>query len=77
MTEKAIDFATFDTVAAPHLPQRERVLDKLADILFASDEIIDMLSDDSRASEGEMRAVETTVRSVYHQVNELMRGMVD
>jgi len=75
VTYKAIDFEAFD--AAPHLPLQERVLDKLADILFASDEIIDMLSDDRRAPDRDLHTVETSVRSVYHQINELMKRLVD
>lgn len=75
MTYKAVEIQPFD--AAPHLPLQERVLDKLADILFASDEIIDLLSDDRRAPDEELHTVETSVRSVYHQINELMKRLVD
>jgi len=75
VTDKATDFEAF--AGSPHLPVQERVLDKLADILFASDEIIDMLSDDRRAPDRDLRTVETSVRSVYHQINELMKRMVD
>lgn len=73
--DKATEIPAYD--AAPHLPLQERVLDKLADILFASDEIIDMLSDDRRAKEGDLHTVETSVRSVYHQINTLMKRLVD
>jgi hypothetical protein len=35
--------AEYDVMTAIHLPMSERVMDKLADILFATDEIIDLL----------------------------------
>ena len=61
------------------LPLQERVLDKLADILFASDEILDMLHGDPRQlpDDESLAAIETSVRHVYHEVNELMKQFSD
>ena len=74
MTIKAIEF---DTMTAVHLPVSERVLDKLADILFATDEILDMLQMEKRLPTDTTVEVEQSVRRVYDQVNELMKTLAD
>jgi hypothetical protein len=71
---KALDF---DPITAVHLPVSERVLDKLADILFATDEILDMLKTDERYLTETTVAVGESVRSVYDQVNDLMKQLSD
>lgn len=68
---------TFDPVTAVHLPVSERVLDRLADILFASDEILDMVRAPERLPDETTAAVEASVRRVYEQVNELMMRLAD
>jgi len=56
----------------------ERVLDKLADILFATDEILDMLHvDEDRVPDDTSVVVEASVKHVYDQVNELMKKLTD
>lgn len=62
---------------AVHLPVSERVLDKLADILFATDEILDLLKTDERYLTETTVAVGESVKSVYDQVNNLMKQLSD
>lgn len=64
-------------MTAVHLPMSERVLDKLADILFATDEILDMLQMSDQLPGRTVSSVEDSVRSVYDQVNELMKQLSD
>lgn len=73
MTYKLTDL---DLSFSPHLPLQERVLDKLADILFASDEILDMLrSEHPRSFDDD--GVERCMEGIYQQVNELMKRLSD
>ncbi len=67
----------FDPVVAVQLPLSERVLDRLADILFATDEILDMIGTQRRFPDDTTRVVETSVRHVYNQVNDLMKKLAD
>lgn len=67
----------FDAMSAVHLPMSERVLDKLADILFATDEILDMIRVEERLLDPTTVVVEESVQAVYDQVNELMKKLVD
>ncbi|HET7705395.1 MAG TPA: hypothetical protein VFM36_04870 [Thermoanaerobaculia bacterium] len=55
----------------------ERVLDRLGDILFATDEILDMVATARRPPDDSSRDVEVCVRRVYDQVNELMKKLTD
>ena len=55
----------------------ERVLDKLADILFATDEILGMVRAQERMPDASMASVEKSVQSLYDQVNELMKKLSD
>ncbi|HUP48630.1 MAG TPA: hypothetical protein VNA04_07555 [Thermoanaerobaculia bacterium] len=74
MSLKTFDF---DPVTAVHLPLSERVLDRLGDILFATDEILDMVRTQQRFPDGSSQEIESCVRHVYHQVNELMKKLTD
>ena len=67
----------YDIATAVHLPVSERVLDKLADILFATDEILDMLHVEETVYDERTIAVEKAAQSVYEQVNELMKTLSD
>ena len=60
----------------PHLPLSERVIDKLCDILYATDEIRDMIRVEHHGDD-RMTQVDETVRRVYDEVNELMKRIVD
>jgi hypothetical protein len=64
-------------MTAVHLPMSERVLDKLADILFATDEILDMIRVEERAPDATTVVVEDSVQRVYDQINELMKKLAD
>ena len=66
-----------DVACAPQLPLSERVLDRLADILFMSDEILDMLRVQERIPDDTTVEVEKSVRCVYDEVNELMKKLAD
>jgi hypothetical protein len=66
-----------DAMSAVHLPMSERVLDKLADILFATDEILDMIRVEERLPDATTAAVENSVQGVYDQINELMKKLAD
>ena len=67
----------FDPVVAVHLPMSERVLDRLADIMFATDEILDMLGTQRYMADDTTRDVEISVRRMYDQVNDLMKKLTD
>jgi hypothetical protein len=67
----------FDAMSAIYLPMSERVLDKLADILFATDEILDMIRVEERLPDPTTVAVASSVQSVYDQINELMKKLAD
>ena len=67
----------FDPVVAVQLPLSERVLDRLADILFATDEILDMIGTQPRFPDASTRDVEQSVRHVYDHVNDLMKKLTD
>jgi len=66
----------FDPVVSVQLPLSERVLDRLADILFATDEILDMIGT-RRYPDDSARDVEQSVRQVYDHVNDLMNKLTD
>lgn len=64
-------------MTAIQLPLSERVLDRLADILFATDEILDMIHMDEVLPDSTVLEVESSVRHVYDRVNELMKKLAD
>jgi len=69
---------TSDVIGDLKMPLQERVVDKLADMLFASDMILDMLRDEhSYKFAGHLTSVEPSVRLVYDQINELMKQLTD
>lgn len=74
MSLKGFDF---DPVTAIQLPLNERVLDRLGDILFASDEILDMVATQRRFPDAASHEIETCVRQVFQQVNDLMKRLTD
>ena len=59
------------------MPLSERVVDKLADILFASDEILDIVEFRDTMPTPVTVEVQESVRLVYDQVNELMKKLTD
>ena len=56
------------------LPAHERVLDRLADLLFDADEVLDMLRADDAAT---VRWVEPHLQIVYDEVNGVMKRLCD
>jgi hypothetical protein len=69
---------TTDWLGDMKMPLQERVVDKLADMLFASDMILDMLRDErSRKVAAHLVDVEPSVRRVYDQINDLMKQLTD
>jgi len=75
-SELYTDMMAVDLFTEQRLPLQERVVDKLADIMFASDMILDMLEHE-RKSAGHLSSVEPSVRRVYDQVNALMKQLTD
>ena len=69
--------ATLEPVSNIHLPLSERVLDRLADILYATDEILDMIDTEERLPDAHTKDVARSVRHVYDEVNELMKKLAD
>ncbi len=59
------------------MPISERVLDKLSDILLASDEILGMIAASPQRLTEATRCVEESVKTVFEQVNELMKSLAD
>jgi hypothetical protein len=66
-----------DLLTEAQMPLQERVVDKLADIMFASDMILDMLRNDRLLAAHRLPKVEATVKGIYDQVDALMRGLTD
>lgn len=73
MSRMAIDLPR-DCFSLAQMPVHERVLDRLADLLVDADEILGMLDAEDAAN---MRWVAPRVRSVYDEVNTLMKQLSD
>ena len=59
------------------MPMQDRVVDKLADMLYASDMILDMLRDDRYYVPEHLRRIEPSMRRLYAEVNDLMKALAD
>jgi hypothetical protein len=59
------------------MPLQSQVVDKLADMLFASDMVLDMLRDERYPVPPHLLAVEPQVRRLYDEVNDLMKKLAD
>lgn len=66
-----------DAVDAVSLPLAERLLDRLSDILLASDEILGMLATGPLFPGEAVRSIEEPVREIYDRINELMKRLAD
>ena len=64
-------------MTAVHIPMSERVLDRLADILFATDEILGLVRVEERVPDATAMAVEQSMQDVSDQINELMKRLSD
>lgn len=56
----------------PSLPAHERVLDRLADLLFGTDELLDMLKAEDAMR---IRWVERHLETVYDELNDVMKRL--
>jgi hypothetical protein len=63
--------------SAVAIPTSERVLDRLADILLATDEILDLVRPEERLQDARAVLVERSMQGVYDSVNELMKTLSD
>lgn len=74
VTTRYPDPINVDLFAEPvlELTVHDRIMDRLADILFTADDILDLV--EGNAS-GELRRVGNEVRGVFERVNALMRRM--
>lgn len=64
-------------MTAVHIPMSERVLDKLADILYATDELLALVRVEERMPDPTTRVVERSMQHVYEQINDLMKRFSD
>lgn len=58
-------------------PPQQQIVDKLADMLYASDMALDILHDDRYRLPQHLLAIEPKVRRLYNEVNELMKTLTD
>ena len=66
-----------DVLTESILPLQERVIDKLADIMFAADMVVDMLENDPFVSAHQLKLVGPAVKRVYDDMNKLMHRLTD
>ena len=59
------------------MPMQDRVVDKLADMLYASDMILDLLHDDRYYVPEHLRVLEPSMRRLYDEVNDMMKQLTD
>lgn len=58
-------------------PLQLQAVDKLADMLFASDMLLDMLRDERNRVPSHLQAIEPQVQRLYDEINDLMKGLTD
>ena len=56
------------------VPLRERVLDRLADLMFCADDVLEMLASEPA---GPLHVCEKPVRRAYDGINSLMKSLCD
>jgi hypothetical protein len=67
-------FPPRDCVSSARMPAHERVVDRLADLLFDADEILEMLdAEDART----LRSITPRIRAVYEEIDSIMKTLVD
>ena len=59
------------------MPMQDRVVDKLADMLYASDMILDMLRDDRYYVPDHLQRIAPSMQRLYDEVNDLMKTLAD
>ena len=58
-------------------PLQLQAVDKLADMLFASDMLLDMLRDDRNRVPEHLKSIEPQVQRLYDEINDLMKNLTD
>jgi hypothetical protein len=66
------DIAADALFSCEGLPVRERILDRLSDLMFCADEVLQMISAD-----GSLAQCEKPVRRAYDEINGLMKTLCD
>jgi hypothetical protein len=61
-------------MASTTLPTRERVCDRLGDVLLGADDVLDLLRTDDAAS---IRWIAPQIQRVFDEVNETMKKLCD
>ena len=61
----------------PPLPLQQQVVDKLADMMFASDMVLDLFRDERYSVPPHLLAVEPEVQRLYDDINTLMKRLAD
>ena len=56
---------------------QQQVVDKLADMMYASDMILDLFRDEQYSVPPHLVAVEPEVRRIYDDINDLMKRLTD
>jgi len=59
------------------LSPQQQLVDKLADMMYASDMILDMFRDERYRVPPHLVAVEPEVRRIYDDINDLMKRLTD
>lgn len=75
----AIESVAFldDPVFEEPQPLQLQAVDKLADMLFASDMLLDMLRDERNRVPSHLLAIEPQVQRLYDEINDLMKNLTD
>ena len=75
----AIESVAFldDPVFEEPQPLQLQAVDKLADMLFASDMLLDMLRDERNRVPAHLLAIEPQVQRLYDEINDLMKNLTD
>jgi len=75
----AIESVAFldDPVFEEPQPLQLQAVDKLADMLFASDMLLDMLRDERNRVPAHLLTIEPQVQRLYDEINDLMKNLTD
>ena len=76
---EAIESVAFldDPIFEEPQPLQLQAVDKLADMLFASDMLLDMLRDERNRVPAHLLAIEPQVQRLYDEINDLMKNLTD
>lgn len=72
-----IAFLDQPLLEATELSPQQQLVDKLADMMFASDMILDMFRDERYRVPPHLVAIEPEVRRIYDDINGLMKRLTD